>query len=188
MPISHFSKFFAISDAKIFKVTADPAGGTTTYGAAVDVPGIKSATISGDINTVELRGDNSLLDLNSTLTNISVSIEYAKLSLDVLPVVLGGTTADSGTTPNMIATYDLASTDSFSYFKLEGKTPTAGADTVTGDAHIILHKCILSSFPEMGFAEEDYRTFSMEARATPILGTGNKWITVKLNETAAAIS
>jgi hypothetical protein len=152
------------------------------------VPGIKGVTVSGDVKTSELRGDNTLLDSNSVLTNIKATISYAKLSLDVLPVVLGGTTVDSGTTPNQKVTWELTGNDVFSYWKLEGKTPTAGVDQIAGDGHLILHKLILSSFPEMGFAEEDYKLYSMEASASPLLATGNKWISVVINETASAIS
>lgn len=187
MPISHVSKFYAISDAKIAKLTSDPAGGAAVYGALIDVPGIKGITVSGEINVAELRGDNTLLDQQSTLSGISVSIQYAKLSLDVLPVVLGGATADAGVAPNQTAAFTRLGADGFNYFKLEGKTPTAGADTLTGDAHILLHKLILAEFPELGFAEEDYRTFSVGARAVPLLAN-DKWITVTLNETAAAIA
>lgn len=187
MPLSHVSKLYAVSDSKIAKVTADPAGGATTYGASTDVPGIKEMSIGGNVNTVELRGDNSLLDQNSTLGNITVSVTHAKLSLDVLAIMLGGTVTDSGTTPNQIASWLLKNTDAFSYFSLEGKTPTAGADTPTGDAHFKLHKCILTSFPDMGHAEEDYRIVSFEAVAVPLISNGNH-ITVTLNETAVAIA
>lgn len=188
MPLSAVSKFYAVSDAKIAKLTADPAGGTATYATSIDVPGIKGVTISGNIKTSELRGDNQLLDSNSTLTNITCSISYAKLSVDVLPVVLGGATAAAGVTPNQTQTYTLGGTDTFSYFRLEARTPTGGSDSVTGSANITLHKLILSSFPDMGFSEEDYKIFAMEATAVPLLATGNKWLTVSLNETAVALA
>lgn len=187
MPLSHVTKWFGVSDAKIKKITADPAGGTTTFATAVDVPGIKAVGISGDVTNNDLRGDNTLLDSNSVLGSIEIEFEHGKLSLDVLPVLLGGTTADSGTTPNQVAAYTLDNTGTFSYFQFEAKTPTAGVDSVTGDGHITLYKCILSEFPEMGFEEEDYRIFSVTARALPRL-SDNKWINVTANETAVAIS
>lgn len=187
MPLSHVSKVYAVTDAKIYKVTADPAGGTTTYGAAIDVPGIKEVNIGGDVNTVELRGDNTLLDQNSTLASISVSVSHAKISLDALNVMLGGTNTDTGVTPNQIATFLLKNTDTMSYWKLSAKTPTAGADSVTGDIHFTLHKCILSSFPDLGHAEEDYRIVSFDAVAMPLLSNGN-WLTIAANETAANLA
>lgn len=187
MPISHTSKFYAVTDAKIAAVTADPSGGTTTYGTLIDVPGIKSVTISGDINTVELRGDNTLLDSNSTLTNVTVDFEYAKLNLDAVAAMIGGTVTDSGAGTTEVATYRRLGTDTFAYFKFEAKTPTAGVDEVLGDAHILLYKCMLSGFPELGMAEEDYQTFSASAVAIPRL-SDSKWLDVVLNETAAAIA
>lgn len=188
MPLSPISKLFAVSDAKISKVTADPAGGTITYGTAIDVPGIKSCTVTGDITSAELRGDNTLLDSNSTLASIEVEFEYAKLNQDALAVMLGGTVTGTGTTPSQISTYRLLNTDTFSYFKFQAKTPTGGSDSVTGDAHIVLYKCILSEFPEFGMAEEDYETFSTSAKAIPTLATtSGGWMNVVFNETAAAI-
>jgi hypothetical protein len=108
------------------------------------------------------------------------------MSLDVMSALVGGATVDGGTTPAQTATYDLLATDQMNYFKFEAST--RGVDTVSGDGHIILHKVILTSFPEIGFAEEDYQTFSVEGAAMPTLGTGSKLLTVVLNETADAIA
>jgi len=185
MAAPHFTKWYAVTDAKIAAVTADTAA-STTYGTLIDVPGIKSVTVSGDINTVELRGDNTLLDANSTLTNLTVEFEYAKLSLDALAVMAGGTVTDTGATVAEIATYRRLGSDTFGYFKFEAKTPTAGTDDVTGDGHIVLYKCIMSGFPEIGMAEEDYKTFSVSATAIPRL-FDSRWLDVVINETAAVI-
>src|SRR4051794_8928928 len=95
MALSRVTKLFAVKDAKIGKLTADPAGGTTTYATLVDVPGIRTVGISGDVNIVELRGDQVLLDSDTTLQNITVTFEYAKVSLDVLVAALGGAVADA---------------------------------------------------------------------------------------------
>ena len=187
MPLSHVTKVFGVNDAKIAKLTADPAGGSATYATSVDVPGIKSVSISGDINTVDLRGDHTLLDSDSTLQNITLTFEYAKLSLDALVVWLGGTVSDSGTTPNQIAKLAMLGTDTLlgNHWKFEAKT--VSADTVGGDVHLVLYKCKLTSFPELGTAEEDYQTFTVEARAVPRLAD-SKWIDVEARETVAALA
>jgi hypothetical protein len=186
MPLSHVSKVFAVKDAKVRKMTADPSGGTTTLAASVDVPGIKTVTISGDLNTAELRGDNTRLDYQSVLAGISVEFEYAKLAVDILPVVLGGAVVDSGTTPNQLTTFGLTSLNAgFSFFEFEAQA--FAADTIGGDATIKLYKCILDSFPDgLGMAEEDYMTFTMSAQALPRL-SDNKWLDVVLRETAVAL-
>jgi hypothetical protein len=189
VPVSPFSKLFAVEDAKIAAMTADPSGGTTTYGSLVDVPGIKEVTLSGTVETKSLRGDNTLLDSRSTLQSLTLTVSNAKLSLDVLPLILDGAKVDSGVTPNMVATYDLLGSDSAPpYFKFEAKTPTDGADTIGGDVHIVLYKCTLSGLPDLGFAEEDYRTVGFSATCSPQLGTLNRWLRIVFNETAAAIA
>lgn len=187
MAISHDTKLYAVEDCKIAAVTADPAGGTTTYGTLKDVPGIKEVGLGGDINNVKLSGDNRPLDSNSTLKGVTLSVTHAKLSLDVLAIILGGTVADAGSGSTETATYLRDAADTLGYFKLEAKTPTNGADTIGGDAHIVLYKCMLSSFPEIGFAEEDYKIVSFEAEALPLLSNSD-WFSVVLNETAAAIA
>lgn len=187
MPISRVTKLYAVQDAKIAPLTSDPAGGTPTYGALIDVPGIKSMEISGDIEVKELRGDNTLLDSDSSISNVTVSFPHAKLSLDVLKALISSTVTDSGTTPAQTSVWEMDNTAKPAPFKLEGVTPVSGGDLIGGDVHFTLHKCILSSFPGIGLAEEDYRTIENEARCVPLISTG-KWIKVTINETAAAIA
>jgi hypothetical protein len=183
---------YAVEDCKISKMTSDPAGAPTVYGTSVDVPGIKSVGVGGEISSAELRGDNTILAQNSALANGEISIEHAKISLDVLAIILGGTVTDAGTTPNQTSTYargSTAATDVLSYFKLEAKTPTSGVDFIGGDAHLVFYKCIITEFPEFGLAEEDFQTISFTARCFPPLGTpANRWFDIKLAETAAAIA
>ena len=185
MALSHITKVFAVTDAKMAKLTADPAGGTATYATSIDLPGIKSIKITGDIENKKLRGDNTLLDSDSVLTNVSAEVEHAKLSLDALAAMFGATVTDSGTTPNQKSLMDLVAGMKPQPFKLSGVS--ASADTIGGNVLLELHKCILTEFPEFGLAEEDYQTVSFKCDAMPLLATGNKWLSVTLSETAATI-
>lgn len=187
MPISHTTKLYAVEDAKIYELTGDPSGGAPTYGAAIDVPGIKVVGIGGSVNNTTLRGDNSLLDSFSVLENVEVSMEWAKLSLDAQAIMLGGTVTDSGTTPNQLATYARARTDKLKYFKIEAKTPVDGVDPVGGAAVLKFYKCIISGFPEGGLAEEDFQTQSVEIMSMPLI-SNNAWWDVIIQETSAALS
>ncbi|TJZ55614.1 phage tail protein [Streptomyces piniterrae] len=187
MAISRVTKLYAVQDCKIAPLTADPAGGTPTYGALIDVPGIKEVEISGDVEVKELRGDNTLLDSDSAISNISVSFPHAKLSLDVMAALVTSTVTDAGTGAVETSTWEMDNTAKPSPFKLEAVTPISGGDLIGGDVHFALHKCILSSFPTIGLAEEDYKTPEVEARAVPLISTG-KWLSVVINETAAAIA
>lgn len=186
MPLSHNTKVFAISDCKIAKLTADPAGGAATYAASLDVPGIKELLLTGDVKSSELRGDNAQLDVVTVPGGLKVAVKHAKISLDVLAVLLGGTVTDTGVTPAQKASYVEALGNTMGYFRIEGLTPSNGADSTGGDVHITLHKCILSGYPDLGFAEEDYRIVSFEASAVYTNATGNKRMTIDLNETAVA--
>jgi hypothetical protein len=58
---------------------------------------------------------------------------------------------------------------------------------VTGDVQFSVYKAVLSSFPEMGLEEEDYKTSALEFAIVPLLSNG-KWIGTTLNETAAALA
>ena len=185
MPVTHVTKVFAAKDAKLYPLTADPSGGSPTYGAGIDVPGLKTVTITGDVNTVELRGDNTKLDSASSMSGISVSMEFAKLSLDILSAIMSAATVDAGTTPNQTATWTLLGTSTFSYV---GMTCQAvGADPITGDAMFSVYKMVPSSFPEMGLEEEDYKTSTLEFEAMPLLSNG-KWIGAAIRETTAALA
>lgn len=185
MTLSHVSKVFAVKDAKIAKITADPSGGTTTLATSIDVPGIKTVTIGGDVNTAELRGDNTRLDYSATLAGVSLEFEYAKLSLDALAAMMGSTVADTGTTPNQIATMSVTNTTLFNYFQFQAVA--VGADTIGGDVLITIYKAVLSDFPELGFEEEDYKTFKVAAQAMCRLSDG-KWFDVALRETTTALT
>lgn len=187
MVISHVSKIFAIEDAKIGKLLTDPVGGPATYATLIDVPGIKEITFSPEINNVELRGDNKRLESDSILVGGTISVSHAKMSLDALAVMMGGTVTDSGTTPNQKATFTRLSTDAFSYFKIEGKTPTGGIDQPAGDGHLLFHKCKVTDGEFTGFAEEDYRTVSFDAMCVWLIAT-DKLFDIILNETAVAIT
>lgn len=185
MPLSRISKVFAVKDAKIYPLLTDPAAGSATYGPAIDVPGIKTVGISGSIESKTLRGDNRLLDSDSVITEVTVSIEYAKLSLDVLSALMGGAVADSGTTPAQLSTWSLTADSKPMPFKLEAVS--VSADTIGGDVLFRLPKVSLSSFPDLGLEEEDYKTFSAEGSASP-LNAGGKWVDVVLRETAAVLA
>lgn len=186
--ISHVTKLYSVQDAKLFALLSDPDGGTPSYGPGIDAPGIQSMVIGGDIETKSLRGDNRALASNSSLTDITIDVSNAKLSLDALAVLIGGTTTDAGTAPSRTASWDLTADNAIlPPFKIEGVTPPNGVDIIGADLHWVLYCCQLSKFPQLGFAQEDYQTASFSAQANPLISTG-QWISAVLNETAVAIA
>ncbi|MDQ3573781.1 MAG: phage tail protein [Actinomycetota bacterium] len=185
--MSHDTLWYAVLDCKVDKITADAVGGTTTYAAAFDVPGIKSVGLGGDVEVKEARGDNTLLSKRSFLQSISGTVEHARLSLDVLAMMLGAAVADTGVTPNRVATMGLLGTHNFNYWRLRARTPTGGIDTLTGAGYLTAWRCILSSFPDIGMVEEDFATVSFEFEAGPRF-SDSKWIDTEVQETATVLA
>jgi hypothetical protein len=155
----------------------------TTYGISIPLPGIKAVKVTGTVNTVDLRGDNTFLDTDSMLSAVAVELDHAKVSLDALNVMMGGVVVDSGVTPNQQSTWALLNPPPFGYFKIEARS--ASADPALGDFHILMAKVKLADFPTLGLVEENYQLFNLKCKAVPPIGGGN-WMSVVLNETAAA--
>lgn len=184
MPLSHVTKLFAVQDAKLYPLLTDPAGGAATYDEGFDIPGIKSLELSGDIETKDLRGDNTLLDSDSVLMNVNLKIMHAKLSLDVQAAMLGGAVVDSGTTPTQKVKWALNNSTKLGVFKLEAVS--VSADPVLGNVLMRFHKCRLASYPGGGFVEEDYAIPEFDVRTLPLISTGD-WIDYEINETAVEL-
>ena len=191
MPNSHVTKIYSVQDCKIAKLTADPAGGTATYATSVDVPGIRSLVLSQAMNPKYLKGDNTLLDADVTISEPWVGkLVAAKLSLDVEAVLIGGTVSDTGTTPNMVTTLIQSGGTASSptvpnYFKLEATA--SDMDLVGGDYHLTLFKCKITQANFLGFAEEDFMAYDLDIAAVPRLADG-QWMQRVFNQTAVSIT
>lgn len=184
MALSHTTKAYAVKDAAVAKLLTDVTT-APTYSSLVDIPGIKKIGLDFDLKNVELRGDNKRLDSDTIMIGCTVTFDHAKVSFDALPVFIGGTTTDSGTTPAQITKFSRLSTDVFPYFRLEGATPTSGVDVVGGDLHLAFPKLKVSKYT-LGLAEEDYQLFSGEAKGVFAI-SNDKLFDFVLNETATAI-
>lgn len=186
MALSHFSKVFAVKELKIAKLLTDPTGAPpATYGTSVALVGSKKLTISGNVNSKFLRGDNRLLDADAVLDNVTATVDYAKLSLDAMAVMFTTAVVDSGTTPNQLATWQMANTDTMNYFKIEGRA--SGADPTAGDVLFSLWKCKIASFPTIGLNEEDYQLSALSLVVVPRLAD-NFWVNVVIRETAVVLT
>ncbi len=185
MAAPHEMKLYAVEDCKIAVLTADVTS-APTYGSLIDIPGIKEVRVGGVVKTVELRGDNALLETDSSLTKITVQVRHAKLSLDAFAAMTGQTVTDSGATTAEIATVSVGAV-TFPYFKIVAKTPTGGASDPIGDALLTIWKAKLSSWPEIGMVEEDYVIGSFTCTGVKTI-SNNKYFDIANRETAAAIS
>lgn len=180
-------KVFAVEDCKIRKVLTD--GPTeTTYGPALDVPGIKRVVIAGEVNTVTLRGDNRALDSQTTITGLTATFDHALLSFDVLEVLLGGVTVETAAAAgqtNGRAVWSLPASPVLGDYVLQARTPRYSDGS---DVHLQLGKLKLAAVPEVGMVEEDYSVQEGLENTMLPLESADTWFSIISNETAQDIA
>lgn len=184
--LNHTMKLIELSDLKISKLLTDD-GTATTYGTVVDLPGAMKITLSPKADSKQLRGDSILVDVYTKITEVELDVECSMFNLDALPVLMGGTVVDSGTTPAQKTTFSLAATNTTpGYFKIEGQWTYVNIGT--GDAHVILYKCKITDAPsfEINDASGNFGTLKFKGLALPTIYNGN-WYDLVLNETKTAI-
>lgn len=178
MPPSPVSKLYSTEDCKVAALLTDTPGGSFTYDTQIDVPGIRSATMTPQIESKSLRGDNRELDADSTLVAIEISAEHAQISYPALAVLLGGTWDGSN--------YTRKGDDPLSYFGMGWRTPTGGVSDPAGDVHFYAHKCKITAYT-LGTAFEDYQLLSFTARGVYRASDDELW-DIAPHETAELVS
>jgi hypothetical protein len=178
MPQSGVVPLFGAADAKLFKMTADTSGGSTTYDNGVDVPGVQVLDITPEFINVELLGDNTVVDIYSRTKKIKGKMSFAKMSLDILKIILGGTLTDTGEgTSAQRRTYDVKKTDIPGYFKIELAVDYTGSENAGEGWHVVLPKAKLTNF-SMSYAGEKHAAISFDFEAIPLLSNDllmQKW-------------
>lgn len=158
---------FGAADAKLRPLTSDQ-GSAPVYGTAIDVPGLKSISISGSSSTKELRGDHRTLAKVSVLESVEVTLEFAKWDPEIYAIVTGAVN-----TPGTDGSYEvvLSSNSQPGYFSVEAVS--YAAEGAGSNVHIRLPKLIVTDLPDMvGHAEEDFKTVSIKCEALPLSSTG----------------
>ena len=183
MALSKQSVILGVDDVKIFEVTEDSST-ALNYGSAVDIPGIQRIDLSPNFTEKGLKGDGKILDYFIQLDTIGFSFDSAKMDLDALAILEGGTLTTSGTSPDEVHTYSVSADSTPKYFKLEGKADYTGG--AAGDFHFTLFKCRANSV-SVEYKTQDYAIVSATGIAIPTTNDG-KIKEYQVNETAAAIS
>ena len=181
MSLTTETKLYGIEEAKIWPLTGDSAEGLT-YGSPVEISGISSLTINPVFESEILRGDNRILDVYRKPTMLEWEIRNAKLSLDALEIMLGGSVSLSGTTPDQTQTYVLSHGNMPKFFKLEGKS----LFTDVGDVHFVLYKCKIDSM-ELEADQENYTEISVRGLAVTTKNN-DELMRIVFNETQTAIA
>lgn len=183
MTITRQAVVVGVDDLKIYELTADTTI-SLTYNTAIDVPGIQKIELAPSVTEKSLKEDEKVLDYYVKTDFIAWSFNSAKISLDVLAILEGGSVATTGTAPNQVNTYSITQASEPKYFKLEAKANyTAGEN---GDFHLKLYKCKANNI-DILYLANDYAVVSATGVAIATTNNG-KLRDYVINETPVAIS
>lgn len=185
MALVAVTRVFGVKELKVYPLLTDPVGGTATYGTGVPLTGAVQLTLNGKLESKYLKGDSVILDGDAVWDELDGTVEYRKLSLDAMQVLLSTTEVTAGTTPNQTVTYTIKSTDTLKTFRIDGRA--LAADYPSGDVLFSLSKCKLTDVPTMGFKEKGYQTSAFSFMVLPRYAD-SVWMTVTLRETALALT
>lgn len=188
MAITRDTVTYNLDDCKLFPLTADPVGGSPTYGSGIDVPVIQTHTAQAEFTSAELKGDAKLADVYSKCDKWTGSVRHGAMSFDALEVLLGGVATDTGVSPNQRKSFKLQGASVPGYFKLETQIKyVGGAEAGLGaDFHVILAKVKVTGL-SVEYANEAHAVVSFDYMAIPLQSSDDMLEFVK-NETAVAIN
>lgn len=150
-------------------------------GSATDLPVVRSVEVSLTSDSTELTGDDTTVAVRTFNLRVEGSIESGGMNPAAIAVMVGGTVATSGTTPNAKKTIAIGSSTAAGYFKLEGQVIADDG----GDFHMVVYKAKITTGPSWTFANGEYTLTTGDF--TGVADGSNKIIDLVWNETAAAI-
>jgi hypothetical protein len=157
---------------------------TLEIGLTLIIKGLRDK--NGAYAYLDLINTDNEQEIDQVLQAFEITGAMARVPLDVLAVLEGGTVTATGTGTTEIQTYDNVYTDIPNYFKLETQsTRVFASDGTPGDLHNLFHKCKIT---DMNYSiEDDFATIEFTARAVRTVYEGKIKSTI-INETAAGIS
>lgn len=159
--LSKQTTLLGIDDVKISALAQDDSV-DLDYASALDVPGIQRIDLSPNFTEKGLKGDGKILDYFIQLDTIGFSFDNAKVDLEVLAILEGGSLESSADGEKH--TYTVSTDSTPKYFKLEGKTNYTGGEA--GDFHFTLFKCRANSVV-VQYKTQDYAIVSVTGIAIP---------------------
>lgn len=157
MAISDHLITYTMTDLKVIAYESGALGATL-----VDLPGIRSCQITLGNDAQVLRGDNREMAVVDTGNTLEWQFEAGGMDLEALAIILGGATADAGTTPDVIRTLAIGSDDPRPYFGFVGVAPS---DNAVEDLHIFVPKAKATGAFEVTAQDQEFATPTISGRA-----------------------
>lgn len=182
MAVAHETVTYDVHDFKVYPLLTNAAGASPTYDPAVDVPGIAEVSMDPNIVSAVLKGDARVMARKARIDEFTLSGTYGKLDLDVLEVLIGGTTSDpSGSQAN----WTIAPGSSLPYFKAKFKIDDT--DVGIGSVVVTLYVCQLTGGTLLGQSTDNFGQPTFQLSAYPAEDE-TTWMDVDIYDSVQTIS
>lgn len=171
---------YGLRDVKV--ATLDATG---TKGSLVDLPNAQTMEFNETTNTQTLRGDDKVVARRTTLEEVEWTLEAGGMSIEAGVVMVGGTVAETGTTPNQKKTWTRLGTDAYPDFYAVGQAMSETG----GDLHLALFRCKANEFSGT-FQDQEFWVTHMAGTGIGSLNVTDVdkvWAFIQ-NETATAVA
>lgn len=177
MPLADPGLPYGLRDIKL-----RPIDGAGVVGASVDLPVARKLTFKETEESVELRGDDTVVAVHGNGAFVEWEIEAGGISLDAYAVMSGGTVTESGTGTTEVKEYTRLGSESRPYFQIEAKS----VEDAGGDVHVIIYKTKADGSLEGEFGDGQF--FITKCSGKGITDGDDNLYTITWNETAEDIA
>ncbi len=160
MALKTVTKLFGVDDAKLFPVTEDSET-QFTCGEGIDLPGVRQISLTYEIEEKSLTGDEKVLEVSNKIKSVTFNMEYAKLSLEVLAQLTGGTYTTTGSGDSETGVFTFGGGDLPNYFQLKAQILDTSNDG--GDVHFCIYKAKATAIPLNG-VQDDFATLTFDGK------------------------
>lgn len=160
MALKTVTKLFGVDDAKLFPVTEDSEA-QFVCGEGIDLPGVRQISLTYEIEEKSLTGDEKVLEISNKIKSVTFNMEYAKLSLEILAQLTGGTYTTTGEDDSAVGSYTFGGGDLPNYFQLKAQILDTSNDG--GDVHFCIYKAKATAIPING-VQNDFATLTFDGK------------------------
>ena len=159
MALKTVTKLFGVDDAKLFPVTEDSET-KFTCGDGIDLPGVRQISVTYEMEEKSLTGDEKVLEVSNKIKSVTFNMEYAKLSLEILAQLTGGSYTKTGSDDDEVGTFSFGGGDLPNYFQLKAQILDTSNDG--GDVHFCIYKA-KAAIPING-VQDDFATLTFDGK------------------------
>ena len=171
---------YGIRGLHLAPLLTDTQAGATYAEELVRAWGAQEGSITVAVSENSLRGDDGVIEIDSTVSNVEFSASNAVITMEQLQAVLGGAVSDilgEDTEPVIGKRYTLSGGQNLPYFGLIAITEKQGT------LKAVLHKCKATGGVDLAFSDESYAVVSFSGSGVARDFDGKMFELLKYDET-----